>query len=206
MLAELTTRYPNEKAAKIAESMGVSVCNVRYQAQKLRLRKSKEFFASSESGRTDGKRGLTGRFQKGHQTWNKGINFPSRGRAVETQFKKGHRPMNAQPIGSYRITKDGLLQRKISNDKGSNSKRWRSVHELVWVEANGAVPKNHIVVFKKGMNTTNPDEITIDKVECISRQELMRRNTVHNLPEELAEVVRLRGVLNRKINSRSKEL
>lgn len=33
----------------------------------------------------------------------------------------------------------------------------------------------------------------------------MRRNTVHNLPPELAKVVQLRGAINRQINKRAKE-
>ncbi|BBI51055.1 hypothetical protein HORIV_34760 [Vreelandella olivaria] len=42
-------------------------------------------------------------------------------------------------------------------------------------------------------------------LELISRAELMRRNSYLNLPEPLPQIVQLRGALNRKINSRSKQ-
>jgi hypothetical protein len=42
-------------------------------------------------------------------------------------------------------------------------------------------------------------------VELISRRELMARNTFHALPPPLAQMVQLRGVLNRQINARSKK-
>lgn len=122
---------------------------------------------------------------------------------IETRFKPGQSPHNTHAIGSYRITKDGTLQRKISNASGNNSKRWRGVHELVWSEENGTVPAGHIIVFKHGRRTNKIEEITIDRVECISLAENMRRNSVHNLPKELAELVQLRGALNRQINKRS---
>jgi hypothetical protein len=122
----------------------------------------------------------------------------------QTQFKPGQSPHNTAPIGSYRLDPDGTLQQKISDAKGSNSKRWRGVHELVWVAANGPMPPKHIAVFKPGMRTNVLEEITIDRVECISLAENMKRNTVHNLPPQLVEVVRLRGVLTRHINQRKK--
>lgn len=112
-------------------------------------------------------------------------------------------PHNTQPIGSYRLTKDGTLQRKISEDKGNNSKRWRGVHELVWVEVNGPVPLKHIVVFKPGQRTAELEEITIDRVECITLAENMNRNTRHNMPKELSDLIQLRGALNRQINKRA---
>ena len=92
----------------------------------------------------------------------------------------------------------------MSNDPGNNSKRWRAVHELVWVAAHGPVPVKHIVVFKPGMCSNVLEEITVDRVECISLAENMRRNTIHNLPPEIKQVVQLRGVLTRAINKREK--
>lgn len=50
------------------------------------------------------------------------------------------------------------------------------------------------------MRTAVLDEITLDRVECISLAENMRRNSYHNYPKEIALAIQLRGVLNRKIN------
>lgn len=122
-----------------------------------------------------------------------------------TRFKKGERPHSWVPVGSCRVTKDGTLQRKVSDRKGPPNLRWRSVHELVWIEHNGPVPDGHVVVFKPGQKTTILTQITIDRVECISWAENMQRNSVHtNYPKEVAQLIQLRGVLTRKINSRSK--
>ena len=54
------------------------------------------------------------------------------------------------------------------------------------------------------MATTDPALITIDRVELITRAELMRRNTRHNLPEEIKELVILKYRITRAINRRFK--
>jgi hypothetical protein len=198
--------YPNFTTADVACMVGHSTTATYQKAGALGLKKSADFLASGHAGRLDGVRGGATRFQKGHSTWNKGLKGVVGTQSVcrATQFRAGQMPHNTQPIGSYRLDRDGALQRKISNDKGSNSKRWRGVHEMVWVEANGPVPPKHIVVFKPGMRTAELEEITLERVECISLAENMKRNTRHNLPPELNEVIQLRAVLTRHINKRSK--
>lgn len=206
-LAILVSKYPNTKTEALAEQLGVRVELVYRKATALKLRKSASFLAGPDSGRLRqgiGK-GKATRFQPGITPWNKGTNFVAGGRSSETRFKPGSSPHNTLPVGSYRIEPGtGTLQRKISEAKGNNSKRWRGVHELMWIEANGLVPKKHIVVFKPGMRTNVLEEITIDKVECISLAENMRRNTRHNYPKEINEVIQMRAVLTRHINKRRK--
>lgn len=117
----------------------------------------------------------------------------------ETQFKKGVRQGVAvklyKPIGTERISKDGYLERKV-NDGMPLQRRWRAVHLITWEAANGPLPKGHAVAF---INKDRRD-IRIENLELITRAELMRRNTVHNLPKPLAEIVQLRGALVRQIN------
>jgi len=74
------------------------------------------------------------------------------------------------------------------------------VHVLVWQAAHGAIAAGHICIFKPGMKTFIANEITVDKLEVVSLEEHMRRNTVHNLPAPLPELVLMRGRLNRKLN------
>lgn len=197
----LLRRFPNERTAGIARALGRSYGAVAQRAAILGLKKSKEFFASPAAGRLNG-RDIGSRFKKGMTPWNKGMKGLDIG-GKATRFKKGQKPHTTLPLGSYRITKDGTLQRKISEASGSNSRRWRGVHELVWVAANGPVPPKHIVVFKPGMRTDVLEEITADKVECISHAENMRRNTYHRYPKEIAKLIQLRGALQRQINKRS---
>lgn len=195
--------YPDVTAADMAKALGASVSAIYNRAAALGLEKSKAFKESPQACRLrrGDNVGSATRFQKGRATWNKGMKGLQIG-GVETQFKPGQSPHNTCEIGSYRVDKDGTLQRKIGNSKGSNSKRWRGVHELVWIEANGPLPDKHIVVFKKGMRTNILEEITIDKVECISLAENMRRNTRHNLPKELSDLIAVRAALQRQINKR----
>jgi hypothetical protein len=55
-----------------------------------------------------------------------------------------------------------------------------------------------VIVFKD----KNREHIEIENLECISRRDLMLRNTVHRLPKELVQVVQLKGALQRQINNR----
>ena len=163
---------------------------INVQAVKLGLRKSRQFMEQHST-----------RFKPGLVPWNKGAKYQPGGRCAETQFRPGQRPHTWLPIGSYRLDKTGTLQRKISDDPGGPHKRWRSVHELVWIEHHGPVPDGHLVVFKPGQKTTDPEQITVDRLDCITRAELMRRNSSWTaLPPELARLVQLRGVLTRQIN------
>ncbi len=206
-LTAMRRRYPHEPTAALAADLGMTLTACYQVAQRLKLKKTPEYLNGPHACRLrrDDNPGMGTRFQPGLLPHNKGVKgWQAGGRARETQFKPGGQPHNTVPIGSYRIDPQGTLQRKISYDRGSNSKRWRGVHELVWVEANGPVPPKHIVVFKPGMRTTELAEITLDRVECISLAENMRRNTVHNLPKPLAELVQLRGALMRKIHAAEK--
>lgn len=143
------------------------------------------------------------RFKAGMQPWNTGREFQPGGRSVETRFKPGELSGRAaqlvQPIGTLRIVTGNTLQRKVAETPGPNHLRWRSVHELVWSQAHGPVPAGHVVVFRAGQHTTVEAEITLDRLELVSRAELMRRNSVHRHGPEIAGLSRLKGALMRQI-------
>jgi hypothetical protein len=200
--------YPNYKTEDIAFLLGHKLSSTYRKAKELGLSKTPEFIAA-ESARHMNRADHPARehrFQKGHTSWNKGTKglVGTQPACRATQFRPGQAPANTLPIGSTKFDKSGVLLQKFSNAPGNGSKRWRAVHELVWVTANGPVPPKHIVVFKPGMRTNVLEEITIDRVECISLAENMRRNTRHNLPPELNEIVQLKAVLTRQINKRMK--
>lgn len=112
--------------------------------------------------------GLTGRFKKGHQTWNKNKKKTWKG-GEETQFKKGHTPKNHRPIGSERVdSKDGYLLVKIAEPN-----KWKAKHRVIWEEANGSsLPKGHAIMFADG-NICNFD---LDNLILVSRRELLVLN------------------------------
>lgn len=202
----LVKHYPAMPMPELKVLLNASEHRIYNKAFSLKLKRSDEFMESNHACRLrrGDNVGAEHRFKKGLIPWNKGLKGINLG-GKETQFKKGGMPKNTLPIGSLRITREGILERKISNESGSSNKRWRSVHELVWTEINGEIPKGHICVFKAGFKTTDPELITIDKIECISRAENMKRNSYHRYGKEIASLIQLRGAINRQINKRSKQ-
>jgi hypothetical protein len=198
--------YPDAPPAELQARLGRSMSRIYGKASSLGLKRSDAYLAGPHACRLrrGDEVGKSHRFVKGQTPWNAGVSYEPGGRSAETRFKKGQRSQNAKPVGSYRLDPYGTLQRKISDAKGSNSVRWRGVHELVWVEANGPVPAGHIVRFKNGMKTDVLENITLDRVECVSLAENMRLNSVHRMPKELAQLVQLRGAITRQINKKER--
>ena len=127
--------------------------------------------------------GRTGRFEKGHRPHNYGRKgWSAGGRSVETRFKAGKRGSKWVPIGSERVTKDGILQRKVS-DTGYSPGDWKSVHSLVYEQHYGPIPDGHIVVFRDGERTN----IEPDNLMLRSRAELLclNRHRYRKAPAEL---------------------
>ncbi|MFZ6686618.1 HNH endonuclease signature motif containing protein [Undibacterium sp. SXout11W] len=193
----LKARYPNERAADIASSLGMKLHVIYAKANSLRLKKSEAFYASDVSGHGNLTKGAGTRFTKGQQSWNKGKKGLQFEGSKATQFKTNSVPVNVLPVGFIRTNTDGYLEIKTA----PGMRKWVPLHRWNWKKEHGDFPaKNMALVFKDG-NRLNCD---ISNLELISRTELMSRNTVHNLPKELAELVQLRGALNRKINRRIK--
>lgn len=199
-ITQLREHYPNKLTAALVDMIGRDLRSIYAKASELGIKKSAAFLASPAAGRTNGRQGLGTRFKKGHKTWNAGTNYVAGGRSAETRFKKGSRPKNWMPIGSERLSKEGYLQRKMT-DTGVTRRDYVPVHHLVWIAHNGPVPQGHRIVFKDG----NKQNIIIENLECISLADLMKRNTLHNYPKEIALCIQLRGAVNRKINRRLKD-
>lgn len=198
--------YPDFEASVVAKVIGRSTRSVHQMAGKLGLSKSEAFQAAYRErqamrARAD-PRVRQNQFPKGLQPWNKGKagSTGTHPNCRAHQFKPGNAPHTTLPLGSYRINTDGHLQQKVSAESGNNSKRWRNVAELVWCAAHGPVPPKHIVVFKPGMGTNRLELITLDRVECISLAENMRRNSWRTRYPELASLVQLKGAVARQVN------
>ena len=214
--AELTRRYPNETAKAIAASIGRGERAVYMRAKSLGLSKPAGWAAECTrqrwaEGRHENSRAK--QFRKGSQPFNKGRPMrewnPNLEACKATQFKKGRaasEARNYRPIGSLRVSVYGLLERKVTDDQSVYpARRWVPVSRLVWESANGQIPPGHVVRFRDGMATTVESEITIDRLELVSRRENMLRNSRHtNYPPEVNQLMQLMGALNRKINNRSR--
>jgi hypothetical protein len=125
----------------------------------------------------------------------KGVSYPG---CEATQFKNGARPHTWVPVGSYRINGDGYLDQKVRDEPPAH-KHWAAVHRLVWAAAHGEIPADHMVCFKDGRRTTVLDEITLDRLELVSRTEHIRRNHWMNSSPELRVLVPLKSAMTRGI-------
>lgn len=196
--AILCEMYQNTPTRIIADRLGASERATYSRAFSLGLKKSHEYLSSATAGRLGHGKGKEHRFTKGQTPWNKGKAFDSGGRSHETRFKPGNKPHTWNPVGHERVTTEGYMERKIT-DTGITRHDYVCLHILMWREFNGDVPQGHAIVFRDG----NKQNITIGNLECVSRAELMRRNSYHNnYPKDVQLLIQLRGAVTRQINKR----
>jgi HNH endonuclease len=197
--------FPHEPTKVLAIVLKRKVTDVYAKAYQLGLHKSEAYMQAYSELRDDLVRelGMASRFKKGHVPQNAGRKTGTRGRSGETQFKPKTRPHNFAEIGSLRVTSDGYLERKL-HATGHRPVDWVPVHRIVWEAAHGPVPADHVVVFREGQRSTELEQITVEVLELVSRAELMRRNGHYQFPLELRQLIQLRGVLTRRINTRLK--
>ena len=105
--------------------------------------------------------GVTGRFEKGHPSHNKGKKGQCAPGCEKGWFKKGHMPQTHREVGSERVNIYGYIEVKVAEPN-----KWRAKHHLVWEEHNGPIPKGHIIYFKDG----NPQNIDIENLRLVSRK------------------------------------
>lgn len=196
--------YADMPTAELAARLNRSIKTVYTVAYKLGLRKSDTYFAAGLGGRTGDGRGAATRFQPGHVTWNKGTRYIAGGRSAETRFRAGQIPHTWQPVGTYRVRKDlsgGYLEQKMT-DTRCTRRDWIAVHRMVWEAAHGPIPPNHVVAFRPGRKSIVLEEITLDALELVSRQEMIRRNTIHRYPVELRQNIKLLARAKKLINKK----
>lgn len=109
--------------------------------------------------------GLTGRFEKGNVSWNKGTKGLTH--ANKTSFKKGNRPHNYRPVGSERITVDGFVEIKIADPN-----KWDLKSRVIYQEKYGKIPKGYKIIYLDG-NRLNLD---INNLRAVSYEEELIMN------------------------------
>jgi hypothetical protein len=207
--------YPHLTGADMAEVLKRTERSVYMRAKELGLRKSAEFLASDRSGRiARGKQNeamKASQFKPGLTPWNRGVKGSTGVQEAcrRTQFKPGRPASEARnyvPVGSLRTSKDGYLERKLTDDPSiAPARRWVAEHRLVWEAANGPIPAGYIVRFKPGQKTAVLEQITADRLECITRAENARINHPRNRSPELARLVQLKGAITRQVNRIARE-
>jgi hypothetical protein len=111
-------------------------------------------------------------------------------------FKKGCKSYNARPVGSTRKDFRGNVVVKVAEPRV-----WVLMRQKVWEDVHGPVPKGYLVVHKDG----DKENYSIDNLALVSKKEMLLKNSVHNLPPELKELVLLRGNILRCITVRERK-
>ena len=208
-LQQLLALYPDTKTQDIAARLNRPMSSIYSRAAAMKISKSAAFNASAKSGRIQpngqGPGAKSTQFKPGQKSWNAGRKgWQAGGRSIQTQFCTGMLPPNTVPVGSYRLVteKNGIqhLEQKMREVPGPNHLRWTPVSRLVWEASHGPVPKGSIVVFKPGQRTVVLAQITLDRVECITRRESARRNHPANSNPELAGLIQLKGAITCQVN------
>jgi hypothetical protein len=182
--------YPVKSASEVAKMLGKTESSVIARAFTLSLKKTAEF--KTERGRYG--RSLQG---PNPNKGNKNFRIPG---GEKTQFKKGGISINTLWDGAI-VTRVYHRNQRAYKWIRLNSV-WYMLHVIRWKEVYGPViPKDHIIVFKDG-DTLNCKP---ENLECISLADNMKRNTIHQMPPELKEIVYLTTRINRKIKKIQKD-
>lgn len=202
----LRSIYPWLPTPEVARALNRSVCSVYGRVQLLRIEKSKPYLAEKKRKERERLRtsGIAHRYPKGHVPANKGLRRPgyAPGRMASTQFRKGQAPRNTMPLWSFRMC-DGYLMLKTGKPGPKPTSGWEYVHKLIWEHWNGPLPdwRKARIWWKDGDHLNN----SLSNLELVAGADHVARTTVHNLPKELAQVIQLRGALNRRIRRMQRE-
>lgn len=113
--------------------------------------------------------GVDCRFKKDHVPFNKGKKGVYAKGCEKTWFKKGNLPHTTKPVGYERITADGYIEVKVKMrpSRPNCNDNFILKHRLVWEQANGPIPENHIVMFLDG----NKQNCTLENLALVSKAE-----------------------------------
>ena len=194
---QLKALYSNTVAFDIAKVLDRSLRSIYDRAKILGIKKPIDFIAqrsaeNHKNGLNDGSKKT--QFAKGHKSWNKGTKGLTT--ANSYSFPKGNMPHNYQPVGSIVPIKGGYSKIKIADPK-----EWKLLHVHIWEQANGPVPKKHVVVFKDG----NAKNFNLDNLQLLTMKENMLRNSIQNYPEEIKSTIRVLTKLNKTISNYGKK-
>lgn len=136
--------------------------------------------------------GLTGRFEKGHKSWNKGTKGLTH--ANKTSFKKGNIPQNHKPVGYERVNVDGYVEIKVAEPNVFKLK-----HRVIYENIYGKIPDNCNVVFADG-NKLNLDP---DNLILVSKSEMLIMNR-NNLFMDEGELTKTGSIIAKVIDKTNK--
>ena len=196
--------YPDTPTRVIAFILNRHSGSIVHRAGMLKIEKNPDYLIEITKHLGNGlkKSGAAHRFKKGFEPKNKGLKQTDYmtpeaiEKTISTRFKSGQKVHNEGADGDIRIRhphkkRGGKPYKFIRISKG----KWLHLHVYNWIQENGPVPKGFIVAFKNA-DTMNCD---ISNLEVLTRAENMKRNAIHNYPEEIKTTLRLISKVKRKI-------
>lgn len=139
--------------------------------------------------------GISGKFEKGHVSSNKGkkgLYIPG---SEKGWFKKGQRPPNWQPVNTEIVDTQGYHKIKIAEPN-----KWKFKHIMEWEKHNGKIPDGCNIVFKDN----NKDNIDITNLMLVTKAEHVIMNN-KGLRFDNAELTE-KGLLIAKLKHKTSEL
>lgn len=119
----------------------------------------------------------SGGFEKGHVTWNKGLNGVNG--TSSTTFKKGQVTVNIMPIGTERLTKEGYIDIKIADPNV-----WAPKHRHIWEQAHGKLNSSQIIVFL----SDDKEDFSLSNLALVNRSEMAALNRHEKFGQQLPEI------------------
>lgn len=202
-IARLQELYPHNYTEDLLPLFpGRSLKGIYDKCSSLGIKKTEEFKAKELQRQAEKlkQKDYGHRYKKGHIPANKGKRMTEalKQKLQHTFFKKGNVPHNALPIGTEVLRRDrcGKYYYKIKVS-GSRTLVYKHVH--LWQQHyKKQVPKGYKVIFKDG-NSLN---CVVENLECISNEEMMLRNSRHNLPKEIIPTMALLSKLKKTVNEK----
>lgn len=187
--------YPEHLASEIAEIIGKTVPAIHQMAINLGVKSTPEKIARTGRMSSNHPNVIASRYKKGNIPPNKGkkVSAEVYEKMKPHMFKKGETPLNYRPVGSERVNVEGYVEIKVADPK-----TWKLKHRVIWEEAHGPIPEGHNIQFKDG-NSLN---VQLDNLYMISKADQLRNenSSVARYPQELRQIIALKGAIKRKIN------
>lgn len=189
----LRNDFPNNKTKDVAIKLGKTSNAVSYMANKMGIKKSKEYKSKIGSWFIENliEGGKKSRFKKGSAPANKGkkVSKEVYERTKHTFFQKGNVPVNLKYDGHERLTKNGFIMIRKSPGK------YVLKHRDMWIQNYGEIPVGYVIVFKD----KDRSNIVLENLEMISMSQNMLNNSIQNYPEEIKSSMKLIKKLNKII-------